>query len=116
MTIQMNQIQGLGQAEIVAAILGPVVTAGADIYRTREESRFSKSELKQRGKEFAADSELRREQLRAAEIAQIMQQRAAMQSQALRGAWWQGNLPLIVGGSLLAVLAIAAVGGRRQKR
>jgi hypothetical protein len=110
----MNQLGGLGQAEIVAAILGPVVSGGADIYRTHEESKLSKEELEQRQKEFEAMSKLQQRQLEAAQRAQLLQQHQAMQQQVLRQAWWQRNLPLIAGGTVVVALLIAA--GIRRRR
>jgi hypothetical protein len=114
MALLMNQLHGLGQAEILAAIIGPLATGGADAYRTYEEGRYSKKELKQRKVEFAQMSQLERERFEAADRARLVAQHTALQQKALRGAWWERNLPLIVGGSVLAVLAVAAASAGRR--
>ena len=114
MALAMNQLHGLGQAEIVAAILGPVVTGGADIYRTHQEGKISKEELKQRQREFVELSRLQQEQLEARERSDIVRRHSDLQQRALSSAWWQRNLPLFIGGGLLITLAIAAATrGRR---
>ena len=115
MALQMSQVHGLGQAEIVAAILGPLVTGGADIYRTSEEGKFSKDQLKQRQREFEASAKFQQEQFEAEERARIMGRHAAVQQSAIRSAWLQQNMPLIIGGGLLIALGLAAALGSRRK-
>ena len=114
MSIQMSQLHGLGQAEIIAAILGPVVTGGADIYRTSEESKLSKSELKRRAIEFAQMSQFQKERAEAADQARLVAQHLDMQQRALRGAWWERNLPLIAGAAVLVALAVTAATTKRR--
>ncbi len=112
--LRMSQLHGLGQAEIVAAILGPVVTGGADIYRTSQESKLRKKELKYQAAEFVERSKFQREQLEAHERAQIIARHSATQQAALRSAWWDRNLPLVVGGGALIALGLAAVATRKR--
>jgi hypothetical protein len=114
MALLLSQLHGLGQAEIIAAIVGPLATGGADAYRTYAEADFSKKELKQRQKEFASMSDLERARFEAANQARIIAQHAAVQQKAIQGAWWERNLPLIVGGTVLAVLAVAAATSGRK--
>jgi len=114
MSLNMNQVGGLGQAGVIAAILGPVVSGGADAFRTYEESRLSKKELKQRQLEFAQMSKLKRDMAEAQSRNALMAQQISLQKSSMRGAWWQQNLPLIAGGVVLVALAVAAVSvGRR---
>lgn len=113
MSLQMSQLHGLGQAEVVAAILGPLVTGGADVYRTHEEGKYAEAELEQRQKEFEAKSKLQQEQLKAQQRAAIMARHAAIQQSAIRTAWLQRNMPLIIGGGLLLMLGLVAARGTR---
>jgi len=104
----MNQLHGLGQAEIIAAIIGPLATGGADAYRTYEEGKYSKKELKQRAIEFERMSQFQKERAAAADQARLVSAHMAAQRGALQRAWWERNLPLIVGGTVIAILAVAA--------
>ena len=97
----------LGYAQIVSAIVGPLATSGADIFRTSQESKISKRELKQRRREFEAQERLARETLEAQERSQIVSQHAALQRSAASQAWWARNTPLVAGVVALTVLAIA---------
>lgn len=104
----------LGYADVIAAIVGPLATGGADAYRTYEEGRYSKKELKQRKVEFAQMSQLEKERFEAEQRAQLVAQHAETQRKALQGAWWERNLPLIVGGGVLVALALAAAASGRR--
>lgn len=114
MTLGMHQVSGLGQAEIVAAIVGPLATGGADAYRTYAESKFSKDELKQRAIEFAQMTQFQKERAEAADQQRIVAQHMAMQKAELQRAWWERNLPLVVGGVVLVALAAAAASAGRR--
>ncbi len=69
-TLLMSQVPhlgGLGSAAIVASLVAPLATAGADAYRTYADSSLSKSELKQRRREFEQQAEFARIQQQSAD-------------------------------------------------
>jgi hypothetical protein len=122
----LGQASGLGYADIIAAILGPVVQGGASAYQTYSESEASADELKQRQKEFSSLTKAEQEKRKAAERAAIVQQQLAakqqqqmhslsLQRSAMRGAWWQQNLPLVIGGVVLVSLGVAAIATRKKR-
>jgi len=106
---------GLGYAQVVSAILGPLVTGGADIYRTSQESKISKDELKQRRREFEAQAQLAQETLEAQERAQLIATHVTLQQKAASQAWWSQNMPMIVGGVVLLGLGIAVASSGKGK-
>lgn len=105
--------QGLGQgaaiASVITGIIGPLASAGTDIFRTREEGKIAKKELKQRGVEFAQLQELQKLQLEAQERQQRLAQQAAIQQSQLRAATFQQTAPYVVGGVALVVGGVLVV-------
>lgn len=113
--LTMAELSGLGQAEIIAAIAGPLVTGGADVYRTYSEQKQTKAELRQREKEFKGllpvikqQSESQERQAALAAIAAIRQTQAEARAQAEGTPYLFGAVAL--GG--LALVAIAALSKR----
>jgi hypothetical protein len=101
--------QGVAIASIISGILGPVAQAGSDIYRTREEGKVAKSELKQRGVEFAQLQELQKLQLEAQERQYRLGQEAAIQQSQLRIAAAQRMGPYAIGGAAVVVGGVLMV-------
>jgi hypothetical protein len=122
----MNQVHGLGQADFIAALIGPLVSGGASVYQTYSESESSADELEQRQREFASLSKAEQEKTKAATQAALVAQQLAIKRQAaeydltlrrseMRGAWWQENLPWVIGGGVLVALAVTAVATRKRR-
>ena len=121
----MNQVGGLGQADFIAALIGPLVSGGASVYQTYSESESGADELKQRQREFTALSEAEQAKTKAATQSALVAQQLAIRRQAaeydltlrrseMRGAWWQQNLPWVIGGGVLVALAVTAVATRKR--
>ncbi len=117
MAIALNQLGALGQADVIAAILGPVATGGADIYRTYSDSKQNKDELKQREREFQSLSKLYdRQQVAQKQQAAIAAATSLRQSQ-IRATASSGYAPYVFGAFAIGGLALVAIamarGGRR---
>ena len=106
--LAMNQLQGLGYADIVAAVVQPLAQGGADIYRTYSESEQSQDELKQRRRELAAMQVLYSDQLRYQERQQALGAALAMRKAQISGAYQTSYAPYLLGA--------AAVGGAGVRR
>lgn len=117
MALQMSQLGSLGYADVVAAIVGPLATGGADVYRTYEEGRLGRKELKQRKREFKQLSQLYEKQQEAAERQQALAAAAKIRQEQIRSAQQARVAPYLlgaaaIGGLALIGVAIARGGGR----
>jgi len=116
--LTMQELNGLGQAEVIAALVGPLVQGGADIYRTVEESKAAKKELKARQQEALIAQTTERERLAALERQSALATAAAIRQSQASQAFWAQYMPYIFGGvGLLALsfVAVSAVKARKKK-
>ena len=107
---------GLGYAQVVAAILGPLVEGGASIYSTAAGAKTSKAELKQRKVEFAGQQELNKQALEAQQRQFSLAQRAAIQQAQIAQASAERNAPYIVAVVGLAVLGFISASALKPKK
>jgi len=116
--LTMQELNGLGQGEVIAALVGPLVQGGADIFRTIEESKASKKELKARQQEALIAQTTERERLAALERQGALATAAAIRQSQASQAFWAQYMPYIFGGvGLLALsfVAVSAVKARKKK-
>ncbi len=122
MALQMAQLPslfpeaGLGQANIVAAIVGPLAVGGADAYRTYAESSQGKKELKQRQREFTALSRLYERQQIAAERQQALYAVTSLRRAQISSASQAGYAPYLLGAVAIGGLALVAIAMARRGR
>lgn len=100
-------MSSLGYADIVAALVGPLVQGGASVYATHEEAKLGKKELKQREQEFAEIAKLQEAQLKAQERLTALSTQASLRKSLMQQTFLQQNLPWVVGG--IAILGLAVV-------
>ena len=101
------QSPGLGYADIIAAIIGPLAQGGADIYGTTVEAKLAKKELKQRQQEAAAQQEFDREQLKAQERQRALDQTLSIRQAQIRSAQLAQYMPYVL--PAVGILALAVV-------
>lgn len=101
---------GLGYAQVIGSILGPLVAGGTDIYRTYTESKQSKEELKARERELQAMLPVLRDQQKQAALQAAVALRQT-QAQAASQASYAPYLLGAVAAVALALVAIAAARG-----
>lgn len=122
MALQMTQLGALfpgsrlGQADIVAAVLGPLAVGGADVYRTYTEGEQSKEELEQRQREFEQLSQLYREQQKMQQKQHALATAAALRQEQVRSSYQAGYMPYLVGAIAIGGLALVAIAVVRGKR
>jgi len=116
--LTMQELSGLGQGEIIASLVGPLVQGGADIFRTIEEGKTVKKELKQRQQEALIAQTSEREQLSAMERQQALATAVSLRQTQASQAFWSQYMPYIFGGVgvlALSLVAISAVKARKKK-
>ena len=106
----------MGQAELIAAALGPLATGGADVYRTYAEGKQGKSELKQRQREFDSLSKLYEKQQTATERQQAIAAATAVRQAQISGQVQSGYAPYILGAVAIGGLALVAIAMARGWR
>jgi len=122
MALQMTQLNDLlnpggHSAALVAAVVGPLATGGADVYKTYADSKQGRSELKQRQREFEATSKLYESQQGSVErqqalatIAAIRGEQSASQNLARYAPYLFGAV--VIGGLVLVAITVAKKGGK----
>lgn len=116
---QLNDLLNPGghSAALVAAVVGPLATGGADVYKTYADSKQGRSELKQRQREFEATSKLYESQQGSVErqqalatIAAIRGEQSASQNLARYAPYLFGAV--VIGGLVLVAITVAKKGGK----
>ena len=109
----------LGYAQIISAILSPLVEGGVGTYAVYSQSKQAKAEMKQRERELVVQQKLAAQQLAVQERAYALAQQAAIQQAqiaqvraARAGPYVVGAIGLGVAGVVLAAL----LRPRRKKR
>lgn len=123
MALSMQQVyalQGIGAmqtgshyADVIAAVLGPLVQGGASIYGTYADSEQNKKELKQREREFQAMLpawERAQKQSALETVAEVRRAQIAGGYQAVYAPYILAAV--VVGGLTLAAIAVSK-GGKR---
>ena len=120
MALSMNQAMvldgmgALGYIDAIAASVGPLAGAGADIYKTSADSKQNRKELKQREREFKAMLPLRRQQQKQAALETV----ATFRQQQVVSGYGAAQAPYMLGIATVLALAVAAIGvakyGRRS--
>lgn len=114
-----GQPSGLGYAQVIGAILGPLVEGGAAVYGTYTQSKQSRKELRQRRAEVQTQAELQRAALEAQERQFELAQQAAIQQAQISRARAAQTAPYItaaVGFAALGLISYAALSGGKKKK
>lgn len=119
MALSMQQAVALQNmdhyAAAIAAIVGPLATAGSDAYRTHADSAQSRKELKQRRREFEAMIPLYKQRQQQSALDTIADVRRAQISGGYQAAYAPYLLGAVaVGGLTLAAIALSK-GGKRGR-
>ena len=114
---------GLGYAQVISAILGPLVEGGVATYAISQQSKQSKTELKQRQRELIVQQKLAVQQLAAQERTHAIAQQAAIQQAQIAQARAAKAAPFVVGavglgvaGLVLATLLRSPKKKRKRKK
>jgi len=115
LTIPAGPQTGLGYAQIISAILGPLVQGGASIYGTASQEKIASKQLRERRKEQQRAIKLAQDQLEAQERAQYRAQVAAIQQAQIARARSGQTAPFAVVAVGIGVLGLVAITALRKK-
>lgn len=109
---------GLGYAQVISAILGPLVEGGAAAYGTYAGSKQAKAELRARKQEFELAQQAEARALKVQQRQFELAQRAAIQQAQIERVSQAQRLPYVtaaIGLGALALVAVAALKGPKRR-